>query len=222
MVSKKVFIFILSIIIIFLSVTFIISDKDIKEFYHDNMLAELFGIIIEIIIIIFIFEMWTIKKQDEKNIIYEKRLRQYLSFFLIHGLKGLNKELKITNFYGKNHKNNKKAIEEIVKNFEFADIDLLHAKNHLMIDKTAIENLLEVASNLTDKHFKCWIRIVYFINSLSLTNDDNKEEIRKNIIDILNNIKKFDEVSFENNIYAGFKKDHFILLKKIGKFFKCE
>ncbi len=78
MVSKKVFIFILSIIIIFLSVTFIISDKDIKEFYYDNMLAELFGIIIEIIIIIFIFEMWTIKKQDEKNIIYEKRLRLML------------------------------------------------------------------------------------------------------------------------------------------------
>ena len=76
-------------------------------------------------------------------------------------------------------------------------------RQHLLIDKTAFENLLEVASNLSDTHFKAWIRITYFINKLSLTND--YKEIQTIILDILQNINRFDEASYNTNIYVGVK-----------------
>lgn len=79
-------------------------------------------------------------------------------------------------------------------------------KEHLTIDKTAFENLLEVSSQLTDEHFKAWIRIVYFINKLSTVQNNNEKELKQTIIDILQNIKRFNKASYENNIFVGAKK----------------
>ena len=48
---------------------------------------------------------------------------------------------------------------------KIADWDIyLESELHQMV-----ENLLDVASHLTDEHFKAWIRIVYFINSFNNT-----------------------------------------------------
>lgn len=192
---------------------FIFSDIKIKDFFFENMLAELLGILIEILIIIFIFEVWAKNKQDEKNIVYEKRLREYLLFFLKFAFKSLPKDIKVSTFYGEHYLNNNKEIDQIVKYIDDNEISLLVAKKHLLTDKTAIENLLDVASHLTDEHFKAWIRIVYFINSLSFVEDTDYKEIKKHIKDILMNIKKFDKASYENKIYVGAKKDIFDSIK---------
>lgn len=207
-----------------LILVYLIINKgiDLEEYFFENLSAELFGILIEIFIIIFVFDRWKKIEQDKKNIIYEKRLREYLLFFLKNSFNNLPNGIGITTFYGIDYLTNKQEIEQMINYISSNNVNLLDAKKRLLIDKTAYENLLEVASHLTDEHFKAWIRIVYFINSLSLIDNSKTEEIKSDIISLLTYIQKFDEASFENNIYVGFRKNHFILLKKIGKFFKCE
>ncbi|WP_141053476.1 hypothetical protein [Aliarcobacter cryaerophilus] len=197
------------LLIMFLILCLIITKGiSLENYFYDNLSAELLGILIEILIIIFVFERWKKIEQHKKNIVYEKRLREYLLFFLKNSFKNLPKGIKVTTFYGIDYLRNKKEIEEIVNYISANNVHLLDAKKHLLTDKTAYENLLEVASNLTDKHFKVWIRIVYFINILSTVSDDENEEIKKNIIDILNNIKRFDKASYESAIYVDSNKSY--------------
>lgn len=207
-----------------LILVYLIINKgiDLEEYFFENLSAELFGILIEIFIIIFVFDRWKKIEQDKKNIIYEKRLREYLLFFLKNSFNNLPNGIGITTFYGIDYLTNKQEIEQMINYISSNNVNLLDAKKRLLIDKTAYENLLEVASHLTDEHFKAWIRIVYFINSLSLIDNSKTEEIKSDIINLLTYIQKFDEASFENNIYVGFRKNHFILFKKLGTFFKCE
>lgn len=202
------FILLLFSIIFLLIYLIIIHEVKLEDYFYDNLSAELLGILIEILIIIFVFERWKKIEQHKKNIVYEKRLREYLLFFLQNSFKNLPKGIKVTTFYGKDYLRNKKEIEEIVNYISDNNVHLLDAKKHLLTDKTAYENLLEVASNLTDKHFKVWIRIVYFINTLSTVSDDENEEIKKNIIHILNKIKRFDKASYESGIYVDSNKSY--------------
>lgn len=184
-------------------------NSSFKDFLAGNVLPELIGICAEILIIIWVFESWQSNKIHEKNIVNEKRLREYLIFFLKYGLKDLPKEYKISDFYGQNYVKNETEISKIVHYMSSNDIDtviLKSMKRHLTTDKTAFENLLEVSSLLTDDHFKAWIRIVYFINKLSTTHNNNKKELKQCIIDILQNIKRFDKASSKHNIFVGAKK----------------
>lgn len=180
-----------------------------KDFLTGNVVPELIGICIELLIIILIFEKWQSNKKHQKDIVHEKRLREYLIFFLKYGLSDLPNELKVGKFFGENYIENEKEIKSIVNYMSSNKIDadiLKSMKEHLLIDKSALENLLEVASTLTDAHFKSWIRIVYFINKLSHTNNNNLKELKSIIIDILQNIKRFDKASYDNHVYVGAKR----------------
>jgi hypothetical protein len=191
-------------LIILFSIAFIFTD--FKDFLTGNLTPELIGIAIELLIIIWGFELWQRKKEYNKNIVNEKRLREYLLFFLKHGFKDFPVEHRVTTFYGQNHKQSSKEIQNAIihlKSEEIESLTLLEMKKLLLIDKTAIENLLEVASLLTDKHFKAWIRIVYYINLLSTISNDNEEKIKEIIIAILQQINNFDDASYTNNIYVG-------------------
>jgi|GEM_PF-931179 len=192
--------------LIFLVVFLLFNDTDFRDFTLGNLIPELIGMCVELLIVIKFFESWQTQKEHEKSIIHEKRLREYFIFFLKHGLKDISKDLEIGNFYGENHEKNTQEIKKIVKYISETTLstEQLHSiKEHLLIDKSAFENLLEVASRLSDAHFKSWIRITYFINSLSRIDDD--ENTKKAIIDILQNINKFDEASFKSKIYVGAK-----------------
>lgn len=124
--------------------------------------------------------------------------------------KELPENLSIGNFYGINHSKNKENIKNIISylNHNETNIEINSFKNikkSLLIDKTAFENLLEVASLLTDKHFKSWIRIVYFINKLAKLHGNNKKEHKVIIQLILRKIIEFDTASNEYNIFVGAK-----------------
>lgn len=223
-------IIIAAVLITLFSLLINLSNIRLVDFFFQNMEPELIGIGIEILIIIWVFEIWQNKRQHEKNIIHEKRLREYLLFFLKFGFIDLPKDIQITNFYGENYLNNTKEIDRIIKfidDNQMEEYQFLFMKKHFMIDKSALENLLDVASFLTDRHFKVWIRIVYFINILSTTDDENIDEIKKIIIKILVKIKKFDKASYDSKIYVGAEKldSHFSIKnilnsisKKVGLF----
>ncbi|MFT5661259.1 MAG: hypothetical protein ACI9TV_001905 [Sulfurimonas sp.] len=197
------YVFILMMILFVLAAEF---NSDFKAFLVGNVIPELIGICIEILVIIWFFENWQRNKESQKTIVYEKRLREYLIFFLKYGLVGLPESLKIGNFFGNSHTENKKEIKAIIDylNQNEIDIDLLKKfKYHLKIDKTAFENLLEVAALLSDEHFKSWIRIVYFINKLDKLHGNDKKEHKVNIMLILREINRFDKASNEHQIYVG-------------------
>jgi len=202
------------IIFILIMLLFIIAaeyNESFIKFLTGNVVPELIGIGIELLIIIWVFEKWQSKKQHEKNVVYEKRLREYLIFMLKNIVKELPGNLLIGDFYGKNHLKNKENIKNIISylNHHENNIELDNLKNikhSLLIDKTAFENLLEVASLLTDKHFKSWIRIVYFINKLATIHGNNKKEHKVIIQLILRKIIEFDTASNECNIFVGAKE----------------
>ncbi|WP_457593570.1 hypothetical protein [Hydrogenimonas sp.] len=203
--SFSIVVFITMLLLFILAAVY---NSDFIGFLTGNIIPELIGICIEVLIIIWVFEKWQKQRQHNIDTVNEKRLREYLIFFLKYGLKGLPSQYKIGNFYGQDHIENEKEITAIIQYLSANDIDidlLKSMKNHLCIDKTAFENLLEVASLLTDNHFKAWIRIVYFINKISHIHGNNKNELKQSIIDILQNIKRFDKASYENNIYVGAK-----------------
>jgi len=199
----SVYVFIVMVILFFIAAEF---NSDFKGFIAGNVVPELIGICIEILVIIWFFEKWQTNKEHQKAIIHEKRLREYLIFFLKYGLKGLPENLKIGDFFGNNHEQNKKEIKAMIDYFNQNEVDinlLKKFKYHLEIDKTAFENLLEVAALLSDEHFKAWIRIVYFINKLDKIHGNDKKEHKVNIMLILREINRFDKASNEHKIYVG-------------------
>jgi len=182
------------------------KSQNFENFLTGNVIPELIGICIELLIIIFVFEKWQTNKEHKKTIVYEKRLRKYLIFFLTHGLSELPDNLKIGNFYGYTHQQNKQEIKKIIDYLNQNEISLNILKKihkHLQIDKTAFENLLEVAALLSDEHFKSWIRIVYYINKLETLSDTDVKEYKVTIMLILREINRFDTASYEHKVYVG-------------------
>lgn len=209
--EKVKYIIFSTIIFVIMIILFVIAaefNSDFSSFLAGNVVPELIGICIEILVIIWFFESWQTNKEHQKAIVHEKRLREYLIFFLKYGLAGLPENLKVGDFFGNDREQNKKEIKAIIDYFNHNEIniDLLKKfKKHLKIDKTAFENLLEVAALLSDEHFKAWIRIVYFINKLDKLHGNDKKEHKVNIMLILREINRFDIASYEHKIYVGSK-----------------
>jgi len=181
------------------------SNIEFYDFCKDNLLPELIGVFIELLIVMFIFNKYQSKESHKKKIDIEKRLREYLIFFSRNGLSGLPDEYKIGDFYGENHTKNQEELNKLIEYINLLSDDsnqlLEVAKEHLIIDKSAIENLLSVASSLSENHFKAWIRIIYFINKLE--NQIEFDDLKVIIIEILKNMQKYDKASYDNNMYVG-------------------
>lgn len=174
------------------------------EYFSGNLLPELTGMLIELCIILFIVDRWQEQNRLQLLIVKEKRLREYLIFFLKHGFKSLPKEYRVGSFYGQLHEENVAYLEDL---FEFVssnglsttEIDAIRAQCD--VDLNTFGNLLPVASELTDEHFKAWSRILYFMVRISKNLGDDVESIKY----ILNNIKRYEKASHASGIYVGSK-----------------
>ncbi len=91
------------------------SFNNPKEYFLGNLLPELTGMFIELVIIFVILERWQAQNKKEKLIIKEKRLREYLIFFLKHGFKSLPIKSRIVRFYGVDHTKNIEDLDNISK-----------------------------------------------------------------------------------------------------------
>ena len=69
------------------------------------------------------------------------------------------------------------------------------------IDLNTFGNLLPVASELTDEHFKAWSRIVYFMVRISKGLGEDEESIKY----IITHIKRCESASHASGIYVGSK-----------------
>jgi hypothetical protein len=202
LLNKKVFCFFLLLFSLILIILAIYGEDD--NYFIGNIVPELIGVCVEFLILLLIFEFWQKKDKQNQLITLEKRLREYLIFFLKHNFQSLPYDIRIGKFFGKEHHTNIQDLSHLIKHLQSHELsgnNIFSIKSHCLLEASTLGNLLPVASQLTDEHFKAWCRIVYFANKISIS--DNPSDIQKYTIDILQNMKRFDTASFANKLYVG-------------------
>ncbi|HHX8650549.1 hypothetical protein NB532_18210 [Vibrio antiquarius] len=190
------------LLLVCIRVGFYINEP--AEYFSGNLLPELTGMLIELCIILFIVDRWQEKNRIQLLIVKEKRLREYLIFFLRHGFKTLPRKYRVGNFYGEEHKQNIEYLDNLfdfIKANGLATQEIDAIRSQCDIDLNTFGNLLPVASELTDDHFKAWSRIVYFMVRISKGLGDDEESIKY----IITNIKRYESASHASGIYVGSK-----------------
>jgi hypothetical protein len=132
----------------------------------------------------------------------ERRLREYLIFFLKHNFKTLPPEYRVGKFFGSDHQKNIEQLDSLLKYIRengLSEKEVMSIQEHCSRESSTLDNLLPVASELTNDHFKAWCRIVYFVNCIAKAN----EPVSNSTIDIIQNIKRFDTASFDKKLYVG-------------------
>ena len=198
--NQKAFSIILIVLFIGLSINAYIGDS--STFFIGNLTPELMGVCIELLVVLWVFDRWQENSKKKKLVSLERRLREYLIFFLKHSFKNVPKEYRVGRFFGKDHDKNIEQIEHLIQYVKTNGLNesaLTSIQQHCIRESRTLENLLPVASELTNEHFKAWCRIVYFINSIA----NSQEPISKSTIDILQNIKRFDSESYKRKLYVG-------------------
>jgi hypothetical protein len=201
-VSKKVFVSGLWAVLVFLSV--VAYFEAANGFLINNIIPELIGVCIELLIIIFVIDKWQKIEEKNRNIKIERRLREFLIFFLDHNFKGFPPSCQPGNFYGKDHNQNQESLSNLILNIEQNGLKekvVLQVQRYCESEKEIFNNLIPVASDLTNDHFKSWVRIAFFMNAISAKSETTSHAVIK----ILQNIKRFDGESFSNGLYVGAK-----------------
>jgi len=200
LMTKKLFVWIIFLILLALSLLAFFKAQE--GFFIGNVVPELIGVCIELLIIIFVFDVWQKKEEKSRSIKVERRLREFLIFFLKDNFDSFPPSCKPGNFYGKDHQQNQDSIDNLIAHIEQKGLDeniVLGVQSYCESEKEIFNNLIPLASDLTNDHFKSWVRISYFMNSIVTKNDTTSHAVVK----ILQNIKRFDSQSFRNNLYVG-------------------
>lgn len=194
--------FVFCLIVALMAFCLIAFFKAGDGFVVGNIIPELIGVCVELLIIIFVFDAWQKKEELNRKIKVERRLREFLIFFLKQNFSSYPPSCQPGNFYGKNHDQNQLAIDNLISNIEASGLGeevVLQVQKYCGSEKEIFNNLIPVASDLTNDHFKSWVRIAYFMNAI----DSKSEKTSHSVVKILLNIKRFDHESFVNKLYVG-------------------
>lgn len=191
--------------VIFLLICLVVGFKYADPGYFiNNLVPELTGVAVELIFILIVFNYWQESSKKKKLVTIERRLREYLIFFLRYNFNAMPADLKVGRFYGADHDKNQSYLENLrlhVQNSGLKSKDLESIINYCKRDISTLENLLPVASELTNEHFKSWSRIVYFVNNIA----KNNTSVEQDVMNIIQNIKRFDNASNNKGLYVGAK-----------------
>src|SRR5690554_7649992 len=94
-------------------------------------------------------------------------------------------DLKVGRFYGEDHDKNQKTLERLRLHIQSKGLrsgDLESIINHCKRDSNTLENLLPVASELTNEHFKSWSRIVHFVNNIRSEEHTSELQSRPHLV----------------------------------------
>jgi hypothetical protein len=198
--TKGQFVGVLCLILVVLVI--VACFKAEAGFFVGNIIPELIGVCVELLVIIFVFDVWQKKEEKSNNIKVERRLREFLIFFLRDNFDEFPPSCKPGNFYGKDHNQNQAAIDSLIAHIEqngLSEKIVLGVQSYCESEKEIFNNLIPVASDLTNDHFKSWVRISYFMNAIVTRNDSTSHAVVK----ILQNIKRFDSESYKYGLYVG-------------------
>jgi hypothetical protein len=201
-ISPKIFLGVLiTFLLCLLGLGFQLADPG---YFLNSLVPELTGVAVELIVILLVFNYWQESSRKLKLVTNERRLREYLIFFLRHNFNSLPAVLKVGRFYGEDHDKNQKTLEKLrlkIQSDGLSSEDIESIKNYCKRDADTLQSLLPVASQLTNDHFKSWSRIVHFANNIA----KDSASVEQEVTDIIQNIKRFDNASYKKSLYVGAK-----------------
>lgn len=185
------------------------SEPTLAEYIASNLLPEISGMIIELVLILFVVDAIQNKERKDrenseasekkhKQIMLERRLRAQLRFlirqifedvavyngttgkdFLFHAADHLKNQETINNF--------KKVINEEILSESFRE----NLKNICLHEQSLILALSPVCSELSDRHVKAWMAIAHYLQKITTGNNS-----LQNIERLLSWIAFFDKQTF--------------------------
>ncbi|MCM2365794.1 hypothetical protein AAFQ97_06015 [Proteus terrae] len=201
-IEKKHFFSFLTLLFILCLLFAYVGDEN--NYFIGNIIPELIGVCIELFIFMLIFDQWRLRESKNNKIKVERRLREFLIFFLDKACDGLSENLKVGRFYGSDYTENQKMLDNFIQHIEQQGLNenvILQVKKYCDNQKDVFNNLISVSAELENEHFKSWARISYFINAIST----NEEKTSVAMIEILKNIRRFDKTSHDSELYVGAK-----------------
>lgn len=198
--------YLIGTVVIIVGFLYLFLVENYFKTFVDNVIPELVGVAIELVLIMIALDLIVKKQEKEKNKKIEQRSREYLRFFIINLLKNdsvfyyalnIEPELEVYRnnrsgflFLSKDKDSNAAIINALIKaliNIDTKDIEK-ETKNHIRIDLPAFHSMTPVVAQVSGKHLKKWGRILYFMSLIE--NDDSKFVLNMKVI--LNKIIEFD------------------------------
>ncbi|MDN8598882.1 hypothetical protein Q0A17_05580 [Citrobacter sp. S2-9] len=199
-ISKKTFTIILLLLVAILIAIAYWGDD--QHYFVGSFVPEFIGVCLELLIILKVFEVWQQRDEKRKLIKVERRLREFLIFFVNHTCKSFPRSCRPGRFYGVDYEQNQSALDKLINYIEengLAEDVVVSVQKYCKSEYQIINNLIPVSAELENDHFKSWVRIAYYMNAVA----NGQEKASVAMVSILENIKRFDKESHDKNLYVG-------------------
>lgn len=220
MQNALICIFIIQVFILKFTFEFYGTGQELAQYFKGNLLPELTGMVIELIIILLFIDAIRkredIKKEEEsafaelnRRIDIERRLRSQLRLLT----RSLFSEIELDNsfqlkdflFHADEHSSNNQILTEIEKALaEEIDASAIN-ENLIYAAKFELNILMSLASTsslLSERHMKAWMTIIYY---LKLMSECSEEEIKvpEHAINVVRWIKVFDKHTYSQKLFKS-------------------
>ncbi|PSW10333.1 hypothetical protein C9J01_19185 [Photobacterium rosenbergii] len=208
-----IFIVVLALIRVTFSIYFLDKEPYLSEYFSGNLLPELTGMIIELLLFIFVIDFLRdterAKQEQDKQFALHKekveiehRLRAQLRVFV----RRVFEDVKLGNgetgvdfkFHASEHTENQKTLKilksmlaEELESSTFADNLIASADFELPL----MHSLSSVTADLSGRHLKAWMNIVFYLKQVAL-----KKNVKENTEKLIDWIAMFDKFSYQQKL----------------------
>ncbi|ENZ3704708.1 hypothetical protein ACGI86_000683 [Serratia marcescens] len=146
-ISKSCFTALLILLLICLSLIAHFGDDD--GYFVGNLVPEFIGVCVDLIIILKVFEVWQQRDERRKLIKVERRLREFLIFFLNHTCEDFPEKSRPGRFYGTDYEQNQKSLTTLIsyiKERGMNEENVLKIQAYCKSQHDIINNMIPVSS----------------------------------------------------------------------------
>ncbi|MEI8599921.1 hypothetical protein P4S55_24815 [Shewanella sp. PP-Sp27a-2] len=220
MQNALICIFITLIFILKLTLEFYGTGQNLAEYFKGNLLPELTGMTIELIIVLLFID--AIRKREEiskdqaiksadlnQRIELERRLRSQLRLLTRSIFSEVELDsgylLKDFLFHAVDHEVNRQVLTEIERGLS-EEIDT-SAINENLINSAKFElpilmSLASTSSLLSDRHMKDWMAIIYYLKLIAESSVEDTK-VPEHAINVVRWIKVFDKHTYSQNLFKS-------------------
>ncbi len=208
-------IFLLVVLIFKTTVTFYFLDSNASflEYFKGNLLPEFTGMVVELMLFIFVIDV--LRDSERKNqerlksiaehnekVEIEHRLRHQLRILVRRVFEDVDLDGSNTGanfkFHASEHEENQKTLR-VLKSMLSDELDSNVFADNLvqsaLFELPMIMSLSSVNSNLSGRHLKAWMAIIFFLKQIS-----EKKNLKDNTERLIDWIAMFDKFSFQQKL----------------------
>ncbi|MGL1151369.1 hypothetical protein AKH05_22790 [Vibrio parahaemolyticus] len=208
-------IFLLVVLIFKTTVTFYFLDSNASflEYFKGNLLPEFTGMVVELMLFIFVIDV--LRDSERKNqerlksiaehnekVEIEHRLRHQLRILVRRVFEDVDLDDSNTGanfkFHASEHEENQKTLR-VLKSMLSDELDSNVFADNLvqsaLFELPMIMSLASVNSNLSGRHLKAWMAIIFFLKQIS-----EKKNLKDNTERLIDWIAMFDKFSFQQKL----------------------